>query len=101
MRLDEKTRSHQVYILYIYLVGGSGFRHRIMEKEIKIILAILFDIQKDIRAIKNHLGVKTPKKEKIPIIEEEKKEKPKEDILKLYPKVEEVIEEKIPIKIKK
>lgn len=71
-----------------------------MEKELKIILAILFDIQKDIRAIKNHLGVKTPKKEKIPVIEEEK-EKSKEDILKLYPKAEEVIEEKIPIKIKK
>jgi hypothetical protein len=99
MRLDEKTRSHQVYI-YIYLVGGSGFRHRIMEKEIKIILAILFDIQKDIRAIKNHFGVKTPKKEKIPVIEEEK-EKSKEDILKLYPMAEEVLEEKIPIKIKK
>ena len=79
-------------------MGGSGFRHRIMGKEIKIILAILFDIQKDIRAIKNHLGVKTPKKEKIPVIEEEK---PKEDILKLYPKAEEVLEEKIPIKIKK
>jgi hypothetical protein len=77
---------------------GAGFRHRIMEKEIKIILAILFDIQKDIRAIKNHLGVKTPKKEKIPVIEEEKSE---EDVLKLYPKAEEVIEEKIPIKIKK
>jgi hypothetical protein len=48
--------------------------------------------------IAEHFGIEfeEPKKKKIPVIEEEE-----EDILKLYPKAEEVLEEKIPIKIKK
>jgi hypothetical protein len=59
-------------------------------------------IEKKLNIIAEHFGIEfeEPKKKKIPVIEEEK-EKSKEDILKLYPKAEEVLEEKIPIKIKK
>jgi hypothetical protein len=54
-------------------------------------------IEKKLNIIAEHFGIEfeEPKKKKIPVIEEE------EDILKLYPKAEEVLEEKIPIKIKK
>jgi hypothetical protein len=63
------------------------------EKDIKTILAILFDIQKDIRKLKKHLGVKGEKKEK----EEEKEEKEKKILpeLEAYPTVEEILKEKL------
>jgi hypothetical protein len=57
-------------------------------------------IEKKLNIIAKHFGIEfeEQKNKKIPIIEEEKSKK---DISKLYPTAEEVLEEKIPIKIKK
>jgi hypothetical protein len=64
------------------------------EKEIKTILAVLFDIQKDVRSLKKHLGVEKEKKEE----KEEKKEKKKKwelpPELEDYPTAEEILKEK-------
>jgi uncharacterized protein (DUF3084 family) len=65
------------------------------EKEIKTILAILFDIQKDIRRLKKHLGVKSEEKEEEKKEKEEKRKKreiPPE--LEAYPTAEEILKEK-------
>jgi hypothetical protein len=69
------------------------------EKEIKTILAILFDIQKDIRRLKKHLGVKSEKKEEEKEETEEKEEKRKKreipPELEAYPTAEEILREKL------
>jgi hypothetical protein len=67
------------------------------EKEIKTILAILFDVQKDIRKLKKHLGVKSEKEEKEKEEEKEKQKKEKKipPELEAYPTAEEILKEKL------
>jgi len=60
-----------------------------MERE-KTILAILFEIKKDIKALKKHLGVKKEKEEKEEEKEEEEKKKTSSP-LDLYPTAEEIL----------
>jgi beta-phosphoglucomutase-like phosphatase (HAD superfamily) len=79
-----------VIAAYIY---ASSIKSIMEEKEIKTILAILFDIQKDVRSLKKHLGVEKEKKE-----EKEEKEKKEEkrklpSELEAYPTAKEILEE--------
>jgi hypothetical protein len=66
------------------------------EKEIKTILAVLFDIQKDVRSLKKHLGVEKEKKEEKEEKEEKEKRKKRElpPELEAFPTAEEILKEK-------